>query len=321
MRIFILLAIAVISLSCVNTFSKSKNGDSYEYTYWSVFSKEKLIKDANEEIKELLEEGKKALSEEDFLHNRNDLAANYIKVGELNKAEVILQQLLQKFPNEYSLYANLGTLYELKGQNQKALDNIKYSVKLNPESHQGSEWFHISVLEFKLKFKDTDFSTSILHLDTVKTNPNDIFSDIDHQLNERIPFTPEPNLLMARILAEYGDFVAENKTLLDALEVYYAGMDYDVNNRLDFKKRMIDLMPYFSKYSVELPNIEDPSPFDKQLKHILDSINKKSTNNINSSANNSNMDTSKSSSRFRWLNIFLPIVLLFALYFITRKRK
>ena len=54
-----------------------------------------------------------------------------------------MKNWLKKYPNEYVVIANLGTTYELMGNNEKALEYIKKGMKLNPRSHNGSEWIHV----------------------------------------------------------------------------------------------------------------------------------------------------------------------------------
>ncbi|MBB1193759.1 hypothetical protein DNC80_08775 [Flavobacterium sp. SOK18b] len=53
-------------------------------------------------------------------------------------------------PNRYSTASNIGTIYELIGENEKALKWINKSIKINPKAHKESEWLHSKILEAKI---------------------------------------------------------------------------------------------------------------------------------------------------------------------------
>lgn len=82
---------------------------------------------------------------------QSNIASYHIKLGEVKKALQILKPLSDNYPNEYTISANLGTAYELEGQLNKALRLIKNGYQINSESHFGSEWIHIKILEAKIK--------------------------------------------------------------------------------------------------------------------------------------------------------------------------
>lgn len=186
---------------------------------------------------------------------KNDIAVQYIKLGKLNDAEDILSELIKKYPGDYSVVINLGTLYELQGKNKAALQLIQKAVAINPDSHNGSEWFHIKILEFKLKNINDDkiASQNILDLPVIKKRAVDIAYEVRYQLEERIPFTPAPNLMMAKVLKEYGDFLADSISIKAAYVMYQIGMDYDKNNLLSLKESRDALVPYFRKYHETVP--------------------------------------------------------------------
>ncbi len=48
------------------------------------------------------------------------------------------------------LRRNLGTVYELLGENENALLWIKKAVAIDPASHGNSEWIHVRILEAKI---------------------------------------------------------------------------------------------------------------------------------------------------------------------------
>jgi tetratricopeptide (TPR) repeat protein len=205
-------------------------------------------------IKNLLAE--KPSNEEEILSTQNSIAVNLIKLRRLDEAEKILDVLYRNHPEDYSVTVNLGTLYELQGKNKKALEYIKKAIALNSNSHNGSEWFHIKVLEFKLKNIPTNqiSSQNILGISSLKNkDANEIGYNINYQLRESIPFTPTPNIMMAKILQEYGDFLADSISIKGAYVIYEIAMDYDKDNVLNLAKKRDDLKPYFKKYKETLP--------------------------------------------------------------------
>jgi len=46
---------------------------------------------------------------------------------------------------------DLGTAYELAGKNEPALRWIREGLRRNPNSHKGTEWLHVKILEAKIE--------------------------------------------------------------------------------------------------------------------------------------------------------------------------
>jgi tetratricopeptide (TPR) repeat protein len=83
----------------------------------------------------------------------NDYAVALLYVGEPKKAIALLQQVEKMHAGAYRTAANLGTAYELDGQDALALAWIKEGVRRNPKDHEGTEWLHVKILEAKLAIK------------------------------------------------------------------------------------------------------------------------------------------------------------------------
>lgn len=251
-----LVLLSNISNACLNEEHVTKSGKSTVDAF--TLGDLRLYKNHNKAelelaIKNLLSE--KPVTEEDILSTQNSIAVVYIKLGKLAEAEAILLELLKKHPKNYSVTINLGTLYELQGKNSKALEFIKKAVAINPESHSGSEWFHIKILEYKLKnIPDNKIAgENILNLYSIKKPATEIAYDVSYQLQERIPFTPAPNLLMAKVMQELGDYLADSVSIKGAYVIYETGMDYDRDNILKLAEKRDALKPYFKKYKEKIP--------------------------------------------------------------------
>jgi tetratricopeptide (TPR) repeat protein len=72
-------------------------------------------------------------------------------LGRYDEAKAVYEEIEKITPGRYSTAANLGTVYELLGQNDLALKWIKKAVEIDPTSHEGSEWIHVKILEAKIK--------------------------------------------------------------------------------------------------------------------------------------------------------------------------
>ncbi|MGH8029736.1 MAG: hypothetical protein ACREO3_07375 [Arenimonas sp.] len=82
--------------------------------------------------------------------NLNELAVVLLRFGRLPEAIRLLHFLDARFPGRYPTATNLGTAYELAGEDAKALGWIREGIRRNPSSHDGSEWVHALILEAKV---------------------------------------------------------------------------------------------------------------------------------------------------------------------------
>jgi hypothetical protein len=173
----------------------------------------------------------------------NDFAAALLHLNEVPRAVKILESLAEKHPDEYVIAANLGTAYELAGDNEKALHWIREGVRLNPDSHFGSEWVHIKILEAKQKLaRDPNWlhSHNILGLDfgdaEIPKKPvhskelEKLANDVAYQLHERLQFTPAKDPIVADLLFDLGNLVAVSKSVEYAVPVYELALKYGPTN-------------------------------------------------------------------------------------------
>jgi len=172
-----------------------------------------------------------------FKH-QSDLALIELKIGDKLKAVQILEQLYREHPKEYNIAANLGTGYELIGENQKAYDILNKAIKLNPESHQGSEWIHLKILEAKIQHKDP---SSIMQLNTDNAlidfykklsedeihHYNEIKSQLSYQLDERIAFVGPEDKIVGRLLIDLSDLTAITESVEQAIPYLDRALEYD----------------------------------------------------------------------------------------------
>lgn len=227
LTLFLLLNVQFSATACLNYFyGTDKDGHTHEATYimesffYENFNKEKHLSNLKKYIKNL--------EKEHSYKYLSDYSVALMKLGKADIALELLQELNYHYPNEYKIVANLGTAYELNSELDSALKYIKKGIELNPNSHKGSEWVHVKILEAKQKIKlnPTYLSqNTILELSEKQKNDKKIYEQINIQLRERFPFSPSPNEVMAHLLMEF----AECATNVESVE--YANALYTLVNK------------------------------------------------------------------------------------------
>jgi hypothetical protein len=148
----------------------------------------------------------------------------------------------------YNTASNLGTAYELEGLNDSAYYWINRGIELNPESHDGSEWIHLLILEYKMSGA-TQLSGSVLNLDfgnaAIPENihdydVNEIYRDIQYQLKERTLFVKPPDPIVGSMYYDLGNLNALQKTKPEGwwsiLNYYDAAKTYGFESELMSKR-------------------------------------------------------------------------------------
>ena len=163
----------------------------------------------------------------------SNYCASLIKLGRHKEAIPILESLLKDKPNEYEINANLAVAYELNEQIDKALDILKKSVDISPNSHKESEWFHLRILEAAKKLKDDNLipqEISVLKIENHTSTK--IGVQISYQLKERIPLTKSTNNLLSKVIEESADYYKANISLEWAIELYAIAIGYSADNSI-----------------------------------------------------------------------------------------
>lgn len=172
-------------------------------------------------------------------------ATSLIYLGKYDEAKKILLEIENKQPNIYETSSNLGTLYELTGDNKNALIWIEKALKLNTESHHGSEWIHVAILKKKLGLINSE---NILNLDfgneeIPKTNLNKeqlqkLVDDLTYQLSERNQFVKPKENIVGRLYFDLGNALAINLDLESAIKAYKLSKEYGYQNAI-LDKRLV----------------------------------------------------------------------------------
>lgn len=205
--------------------------------------------------KQLRKLGKKMQPQADY-KLLSDYGLYLVKGGKVNEALVIFESLAQAYPNEYSIIANLGTTYELSGNNKKALEYIRKGLKLNPDSHGGSEWIHVKILLAKIALdKDPDYLSNhtVLDLDAKQEESEKIRKQLYIQLQERFPFCKGPDPVMADLFIDLGDCYLHSISFEHAKGLYQIAKIYYHSSRTDLDQKIEDVRKLRAKYANRQP--------------------------------------------------------------------
>jgi tetratricopeptide (TPR) repeat protein len=173
-------------------------------------------------------------------NDRSDYAVALLYLGRSGEAVQILESLEEEKPGDYVVAANLGTAYELAGDNDRALRWIKEGIRRNPNAHDGSEWLHAKILEAKIaQQKDAAFfeKHSVLELQPARIgkkvligeqhlSSEKLAQDIEYQLTERLQFVKPPDAAVASLLFDFAAIDAVTHSLESAKTVLQLALDY-----------------------------------------------------------------------------------------------
>ncbi|MCM8538141.1 MAG: hypothetical protein NE334_19515 [Lentisphaeraceae bacterium] len=170
-------------------------------------------------------------------------AVEAILEGDYSKALKELLALEEQNDEVYSIASNLGTCYELLGDNENALKWIMEGIRRKPDAHFDSEWLHRLILETKIKLKNKTIDLSkerILKLSESDLS-NDEFSisiygepfnkkelsdSLMYQLSERLVFIKPKDPIVADLLYSLAMIEAHSTTIEIALKLLDLSKSY-----------------------------------------------------------------------------------------------
>lgn len=209
----ILFAVSFQVAACINTYDEV------------LF--DTLQKPSKAEMDSRVSHFEKAVASKPSVENLNDFAVALILAGDYAKAITILHSVEARYPGQYRTAANLGTAYELTGNNTEALRWIKEGVRRNPQDHQGTEWLHVKIIEAKIQrsmdkawllkhyVSGLDFGDGYEPKGTPESSTRDFLGKvhpmaevraaIEYQLQERLKFVSPPDPFIADLYITLGD--------------------------------------------------------------------------------------------------------------------
>jgi tetratricopeptide (TPR) repeat protein len=249
---------AVHSYACLNTFhALDKEGHFHELGYdkfvgFNTNFNPRLMNRKFPKIEKEIRETKSP-------YRLSDYAVLLLKAGKTQESLDILIALNHNLPNEYKIAANLGTAYEIAGNLDSALHYIKRGVELNPNAHDGSEWIHIAILETKIGLlSNPQFlaDRTVLQLTESQEKDSAVRTQLEIQIRERFPFSPEGNdPLMASLLIDLGDCYMESGTYEHAKAFFTIAREYYGASEDEVAERIETALVFREKYKgVQVPD-------------------------------------------------------------------
>jgi tetratricopeptide (TPR) repeat protein len=229
----LLLPLSWAAFACLNFYAVNEQGKEtiYEdYPPYQVYINPKSDK-------EQLYQYEKWIAEErgsDRYKYISNYAAYLVKLGRSREALPMLRKLAKQMPGEYEILANLAVAFELNGYPDSALKYMRQSLKLNPDSHNKSEWFHIRILEAAITARDRKLKIDTMNvLKLGNSNSDAIARQIGDQLKERVPLSSSPNILLSKALEESADYYRKVISIDWSVKLYAmaAGYTQDASTR------------------------------------------------------------------------------------------
>lgn len=171
----------------------------------------------------------------------NDRGVMLIYLGRYAEAVEQFRALRRSGFNSYTVNANLGTAFELMGENDSALACIRRAVAIDPASHEGSEWIHVKVLERKVALANgqatgpilgCSFGAGELPRAPERIGLEVLRSHLMYQLQERLTFVAPRDPVVAELLFELGNTQALLVNVECALDLYEQAAEYGLSTEL-----------------------------------------------------------------------------------------
>jgi tetratricopeptide (TPR) repeat protein len=159
----------------------------------------------------------------------NEARETYLKIEEIE-------------PNRYSTASNIGTIYELLGDNENALKWIKRAVEIDPASHKNSEWLHVKILEAKINGEQSISSDSLLNTnfggDAIPTSSLSntellkLRDSLYFQLNERVSFIKPQDKIIATLMFDLANIAFLTNAKTEAVTIYEKAKEYGFSDAI-----------------------------------------------------------------------------------------
>ena len=174
------------------------------------------------------------------------LALQHIMNGQYDQGVERLLKIEQKHQNLYSTASNLGTAYELKGDIPLAIQWIAEGIKRDANSHYGTEWLHLLILETKLELKNNPTllknnhiinlpkkfnETTLISIKGKNYSLKSIRNALFYQLKERLIFLNPKDVIVADLLYSFAKIEEKTTVIEEAEHLVNMAIDYGFNNQ------------------------------------------------------------------------------------------
>ncbi|MBE8725232.1 tetratricopeptide repeat protein [Flavobacterium hungaricum] len=273
-----LVLISFKTFACLNGETKILKNGAYAYIDYRGFVPRghHFFKGDFPRIIKELDSLYKKTDDLDYLSDKGYLL---IVLGKYQEALNLYLNIEKREPNRYSTASNLGTLYELMGENQKAYTWIKKSIEINPESHNGSEWLHLKILEAKIKnLKDisgqflinTNFGNKgEPQTKLSKTQIDELLQSIYYQVNERMSFIEPKDKVISILLFELANLTELKGENENALQIYRTARVYGCDGDLIVARMINSAQSGIDYYRIKAGTYGSQLKDLRESKHIV----------------------------------------------------
>ncbi len=239
--LILLFLISFRSVACLNGETKVlKNGAFIYEDYQGIVPRgHDFYVDNFPKLLRELDSLYKVTKDIDYLSDKGYVLVIQKKYQEALEIYLKIEQLK---PNRYSTASNIGTIYELLGDNRNALNWINKAMIINPKSHNGSEWLHVKILQAKIggaEYVNSKFliNTNFGEYDEPKNKMSKsdreaLIKSLYYQLNERMSFIKKEDKIIALLLFELGNLAFLDKKYDEAINIYETSQEYGYQNKL-----------------------------------------------------------------------------------------
>lgn len=250
--IFILLTYGK-TFACLNGETRKLEDGTFLYEDYDGFVPHGHYFSNTEDLEKTISSLEKFYKTTKNLNYLSDKGYVLIVLGKYQEAIDLYKKIEAIQPNRYSTASNIGTAYELIGNNPEALKWIEKSLKLNPDSHHNSEWIHANILKAKMKGEKYYTADFILGFNSGnQTTPEtklskrelqDLRQSLYYQLNERVSFVEPKEKIVAQLLFELGNIAYLLGDKDEAYDNYKLAEEYGYEGDLLEKRKKISAIP------------------------------------------------------------------------------
>lgn len=209
---------------------------------------------------------KRAAAEKGDFRDQTNFGVAMMRRGLHAQARDIFAKLAAEHKNEYVIAANLGTAYELTGDLPNALKWIRLGIALNGDSHEGTEWLHVKILEAKLAAQgDPKWfeQHTVLGMDFGKDAIPKMLSEnirdekgyersldsvrhaLEYQLHERLFYVRDPDPVVFDLLFDLGNLLSIREDYHKAAEIFRHAKRFQVQEKplLSARQTIVEQIP------------------------------------------------------------------------------
>jgi len=205
------------------------------------------------------------------------LALQYIMKGEYDKGIAKLMEIEKEGKKLYEMASNLGTAYELQGNIPLAIEWIEEGIKRNAESHGGTEWLHVLILETKLELENNATLLEHQHIitlpyhftetTTIKIKDKnytikEVRDALFYQLRERLIFVKPKDKVVADLLYTFAKIEEQTTIVEEADKLLVMAQEYGFDNQTE-----IDII--YHNLNKSITNMRQKAAFSTFLILIL----------------------------------------------------